>query len=128
MPLQCKFNKPTDTINGDEYVQCIYAMRLWKLQDEMGLSFESASMCLWPLRYDVPIHIMRYRSDIDVDNREQMEKIEERLWEEEHLIEDEVYKWESKHNKRFQGILPDLETEEDHLPGEYTRPEFRYYD
>ncbi len=125
MPLWCKFNKPTDKTNEEEYVQYIYAMQLWKLQDELGLSFEMASMSLYSFRKRIPEHILRYRTDVDVNDREQLKNAEAELWKQYHTIDFQRSYWMFKNCKRFQGILGPLDYI-DYQPG-CIQPEFTYY-
>lgn len=110
MPLWCRFNKPTDKTDEEEFVQYVYAMRLWKLQDGLGLSFEMASMYLSHLRHSVPEHILRYRSDVDVDDPEHLKKAEADLWNE-FLYQtdvDSIHMWLHKNCKRFHCTQPRL--------------------
>lgn len=127
MPLWCRFNKPDDETSKEEYVQYIYAMQLWKLQDELDLSFEMASMYLDIYRSHVPEHILRYRSDVDVDDREQLRSAEADLWAEYNSMDLHITEWIVKNCKRFQGMTCFHETYEEHLPGDYTEPEFNFY-
>ena len=128
MPLWCRFNKPTDKTSEEEYVQYIYAMQLWKLQDELGMSFEMASMYLSVYRNHVSEHILEYRSNVDIDDCEQMKSAESKLWDEYNSMDLHISEWIVKNCKRFQGMMCPYETYEEHLPGEYIEPEFKYYD
>ena len=128
MPLWCRFNKPTDVTNEEEYIQYIYAFHLWKLQDEVGLSFEMASSSLFCFRNRIAEHILRYRSTIDVDNKSQLEEAESILWDLFESLDFNESEWMVKHYSRFQGMKCPHETYEEHLPGEYVEPEFIYYD
>ncbi len=127
MPLWCKFNKPTDKTNEEEYVQYIYAMQLWKLQDELGLSFEMASMSLYSYRNRIPEHILRYRSDVNVDDRKQLKNAEAVLWKQYHSLDLHISDWMDKNCERFQGILCISDVCVFCRPGEYILPEFTYY-
>lgn len=129
MPLQCRFNSPSDKISEEEYIQYIYAMLLWRLQDGMGLSFEVASMSLWPFRNNIVESIFRYRSEVNINDPDQLKDKEESLWDELHPLEDEIEHWIFKNAARFQGIKYGGETFKSHSSKEEpVIPEFNYYD
>lgn len=94
----------------------------------MGLSFEMASMSLWPFRNNIPEHILRYRTDVNVDDPDQLEKAEESLWKELRPLQDEIERWIFKNAARFQGIKYEDETYAICPPDrKYVPPEFKYY-
>ncbi len=65
--------------------------------------------CSWwrgqDFRNDIPKHILRYSSDIDVENPEQMEKVERELWDHVHDIDADTKaeRWIPDNCRRFQG-------------------------
>ncbi len=87
-------------------------------------------MCLWYLRNDIPKHILRYRSDVDVDDPEQLEKADRELWNRVHEIDADTKaeEWILENCRRFRrhdsgnmrcfGLFPD----------DYVEPEFEYND
>ncbi len=129
MPLQCRFDNPDAEINGEEYYQYIYAMRLWYLQDKMGLSFEVASMALGELRRHIPESILEFRSDMNLDDKDKLEAAEKQLIEETAPMKEKIYEWERKNNKRFIGVPSFTHWDSWHDRDEKWRlPEFCYYE
>ena len=86
----------------------IYAMRIWLLQDEFGMSFENASLYNYYLRDKCEKHILEFRSDIDMSVKGEYEKAYHELWEDFHtnvggrgLLDDYWKKYKSKGLDRF---------------------------
>lgn len=109
MPMFCNFNTPSDKIKSEEYVQYIYAMRLWKLQDELGLSFEMASMYLRFRRSNVDMQILRFRMGGQFLDPVKLTEACDDMYRKYDLEVDseEIKRWERIHNKRFIGRFGD---------------------
>ena len=123
LPRQCRFNRPTDHIDEEEYSQYIYAMQLWLLQDELGLSFEMACMDRSSLRpFNYMESLLEYRTDIDIKDMEKVRLAEEVLRSEYGEIRDRTLEWGYRHFGRFKpsDFIADVSYLEGH------EPEFTY--
>ncbi|MBO5600819.1 MAG: hypothetical protein J5897_07255 [Candidatus Methanomethylophilus sp.] len=104
MPLQCRFNKPTDITNRDEYCQYVYAMQLWKLQDGLDLPFEMISLYLSSAWGRSLWKFLKYR--LNVDEPALWERTEQNLWDEYNSknLDPVISKWILDNCRRFQGV------------------------
>ena len=105
----------------------IYAMLLWRLQDEMGLSFEKACAYLASYRTQAIDRLVEYRTDIDLNDYEKIREYEERLypafeWDKE---SERISKWIRDNCERFKMPvdLRNIDCDEN-IPD----PEFSYHD
>lgn len=103
MPFQCRFNKPTDVTSRDEYCQYVYAMQLWRLQDGLGLPFETASLylsCAWDRSL---WKILEYRADVSDPVR--WDRTVQDLWDSYHSenLGQVIREWVLDNCRRFQG-------------------------
>ena len=121
---QCRFNKPTDEIDDEEYTMYTYAMRVWLLQDRLGLSFETACLFNHELREWPFEHLVEFRPDYWELNDEEKEQYEQRLWKEMNDDEDRIRQWAKDNLKRFQAPSSNLHFEYEEND---SRPEFDYH-
>ena len=124
MVRQCRFNKPTDEIDDEEYTMDTYAMRIWLLQDRLGLSFETASLFNYGLREWPFEHLVEFRSDFQKLDDAEKEEYEHRLWKEMKDDEARIGQWAKDNLKRFQTPPSDLHFEYEEND---QKPEFDYH-
>ncbi len=127
MVRQCRFNSPTDEIDEEEYTMYIYAMLLWRLQDEMGLSFEKACAYLASYRTLAIDRMIEYRTDIDLNDYDKIREFEDELypsyeWDKEAEC---IGKWIRDNCKRFKMPVDLINIDCDENTPD---PEFSYHD
>lgn len=120
MVRKCRFNRPTDEIDDEEYTMYTYATRIWLLQDGLDLSFEMASLYNSELREWPMENMMEFRSGYSELSKEEKERFADQLWKELEDNKETIDEWAKDNLKRFQvpsTRLMHIEySESDHVP------------
>ncbi len=104
----------------------MYAKILWDLQDELGVSFETACTYLSPYRKDAIERLIEFRTDVDINDYKKVEEIETKIYDDFEYSDErkQINDWYHKKNKRFK--MP-VDMRDINYSIDYIEPEFSYH-